>query len=243
MVFVVMLFDHYGLDFNKLTIRQYEKFEDNKLPVIGMGMLSPDQIKQLKPQATSLNQQKIDFCLETWKAVTAATPDLLSEILHKENTSLPLLHNALQNLIYRFPDVNTSLSRFDELILNAAKNNTPNTAKIIGSTMKHEISLNKEGSFHALDTVGDMYIFNRLKVLGRSDLNKPLLSLDNMKKSMGETKTELTAFGLEVLEGLHNVVEVNGIDDWVCGVHLDSSTGETWFRDGRDLVVKRINPK
>jgi len=32
-----------------------------------------------------------------------------------------------------------------------------------------------------------------------------------------------------VLAGDANAVELNGIDDWVLGVHLDSATGAVWY--------------
>ena len=39
-----------------------------------------------------------------------------------------------------------------------------------------------------------------------------------------------------MLAGRRNFVELNGVDDWVGGVHLDSRTGVVWFRRGEELV-------
>ena len=50
-------------------------------------------------------------------------------------------------------------------------------------------------------------------------------------------KVRLTAAGEAFLKGRKNFVEVNGIDEWVAGVHLDSGTGDVWFRDGETLVA------
>jgi hypothetical protein len=40
----------------------------------------------------------------------------------------------------------------------------------------------------------------------------------------------LTGAGELVLNGRANAIELNGIDDWVLGVHLDSKQGRVWYR-------------
>ena len=51
---------------------------------------------------------------------------------------------------------------------------------------------------------------------------------------------KISQFGAKVLQGRHNVVRVNGVNDWVGGVQLDSSSGSTWFREGENLKFKSI---
>ncbi len=240
LVLTVKFFAQYGLDFDKLNICQYVQFDKRYLTVIGLGMLSPEQIIAYKPNPTRLNQKQITFCLDVWNIITATEPDELVSVLKLENPALPLLHKALQNLFYRFPDITNGLSRFDDVILKAAKRNAPNTARIIGYALGHDMSLEDDGNIHALDTVGDIYLFNRLKNMAKPTLENPLLSLNVMDGGFRETKTEVTEFGLEVLEGKHNVADVNGIDDWVCGVHLDSTAGKIWFRKNNELVLQGV---
>jgi hypothetical protein len=47
----------------------------------------------------------------------------------------------------------------------------------------------------------------------------------------------VTDAGARALAGKANFVDLNGIDDWIGGVHLESSKGSVWFRRG-DIVVK-----
>ena len=47
--------------------------------------------------------------------------------------------------------------------------------------------------------------------------------------------------GIKALSGDINMIQENGIDDWVCGVHLDSSSGGLWVRDGKELVWKSFS--
>ena len=46
----------------------------------------------------------------------------------------------------------------------------------------------------------------------------------------------LTPFGQRVLDGKANFVAMNGIDDWVFGVHLQSDAGRVWFHRDGELV-------
>ena len=47
-----------------------------------------------------------------------------------------------------------------------------------------------------------------------------------------------TDAGESVLAGHANAVELNGIDDWVLGVHLDSENGSVWYRKDGALVPR-----
>ncbi len=235
LVFLVKLFDVHGLDFSKLAIYQYTH-ADNNLTVIGLGILSPEQIEALKPESLRLNDAQIAFCLEVWEIVTAGNPEDLMRILKLKQASLPLLHSSLKSLFYRFPKLSNGLSHFDELILNAAKDHAPNTLRIIAEAMTQDMYPDKYP--HIFDVVGDTYLFDRLKNMAQASLKKPLLSLNAMDESLRETTTKITEFGLEVLKGKQNVVDVNGIDDWVGGIHLTIRSGSAWFRDGDKLILQ-----
>lgn len=238
LVFLVKLFEVHGLDFSKLIVHQYVYMDDQSSTIAGLGMLSPEQIEAQKPEPLTFDSTQIDFCLDVWAAVTANNPEALVQILKSKQASLPLLSNALKSLLYRFPKLSSGLSYFDEVILKAAKDHGPNTARIIGHTLAHDMWPNKYP--HALDLTGDTYLFARLKNMADANLKNPLLLLNTMNASLRETTTEITGFGLEVLEGKYNVVDVNGIDDWVGGIHLNTSRESVWFRNGDELVLQAI---
>jgi hypothetical protein len=48
----------------------------------------------------------------------------------------------------------------------------------------------------------------------------------------------LTEAGEAVLAARANAVELNGIDDWILGVHLDSERGSVWFRKEGTLIAQ-----
>ena len=97
--------------------------------------------------------------------------------------------------------------------------------------------------FYRADWVGDDYLFARLRRLGAADLAHPLLSLNSSTALMRETTIELTDTGRAVLNGEVNAVHLNGIDDWIAGVHLDSRAGRMWFHRDDTLISEKLRTR
>jgi hypothetical protein len=55
---------------------------------------------------------------------------------------------------------------------------------------------------------------------------------------MRDCEVAITEAGELVLAGRANAIELNGIDDWVFGIHLDSRQGSVWYRKGNTLVSR-----
>jgi len=64
--------------------------------------------------------------------------------------------------------------------------------------------------------------------------------VNTFESPMRNTETTLLANGVKILQGEINMIKENGIDDWVCGVHLDSSCGTVWVRDDKKLIKKEF---
>ena len=90
-----------------------------------------------------------------------------------------------------------------------------------------------------LDPVGDVYLFWRMRRLADSGLQQPLLTLSGDLGALRHCRVRLTDFGRQVRNGAANHVEVNGIDDWVGGVHLRASTGSPWYRRNGELIPRK----
>ncbi len=235
LAFIVYLFKFYNWDTSKLSVYQYHQAE--KLTVLGLGLLNSEEIIRLKPQPFSLGVKEIDFCIEAWNAITQPAPEQLMALLVEETTCLPNLKRALRNYLYRYPSIDNGLSYIDSVILRHTQNHAPNTQRIIGYTLAHDMNPQNTKNIHELDTVGDLYLFSRLKKMANNSLNNPLLTAHPLDKSLRETRSEITEFGKSVLNGKHNVVTFNGINDVIGGVELIAGPGEqTWYRDGERLI-------
>lgn len=232
LAFIVYLIDKFNLNLNKLSIYQFTDLGNRKWSIRGLGELTPDQIRQC-PKPHRLNENQASKCLNVWNAITNNDPEeYLNLINSKDDTELPILFSALKVLLYRYPSLANGLSHQDETLLNCAKSHKPRAARIIGHSLTADSLAN--------DVVGDSYSFSRLRRLAHKSLKQPPLSINSLELPMRETEVDILPFGLEVLKKNRNMIAVNGVDDWVGGVHLDSTVGDIWFRKDDDLLYKAI---
>ena len=85
--------------------------------------------------------------------------------------------------------------------------------------------------------MGDAQLFAWLKGFGEPSLPQPLVSLTGNQADMRETEVHLTDIGERVLAGELNSVRLNGIDDWVAGIHLESTADRVWFQRNGIIVA------
>ncbi|NUP13465.1 MAG: hypothetical protein HOW73_46095 [Polyangiaceae bacterium] len=74
-----------------------------------------------------------------------------------------------------------------------------------------------------------MTLFSRLLSLGSGP--QPAVELSGACTAIRDTGAKLTKAGEEFLAGARSYVQLNGINEWVAGVHLDSSANRVWYRD------------
>jgi uncharacterized protein DUF1835 len=218
-----------AVDPSRLQVIQYARLGSQRAEVIGIGELNADLLRA-HPPAQRLDPAAIAELHAAWSAITSPDPAALLSFLASNPGCLPFLTRDLRFLLDRYPDHRSGLSLWDRLLLERVAEKGPRAVRVIGYTMGHD--------FYRADWVGDLYLFARLRRMGASDLAHPLLSLNSSTASMRETTVELTDAGRAVLNGEANAVRLNGIDDWVAGVHLDSRADRVWFNRDGILVPK-----
>jgi hypothetical protein len=224
---MVQLFRVLGIDPEKMRVIQFSHDPITGDEIQSTGMLNPEALKA-HPPAISLNEAALASLVAAWSAVTAPEPKKLVAFLNAEPGPLPFLQRSLQSLMFRFPDVETGLGHWEMELLKQVVEKGPTAVKVIGFTMIRGLD--------SLDWVGDAFLFARLRNLADQSLRQPLISLSGDAAKMREAEVHLTETGKDVLAGKQNSVTVNGIDDWVCGVHLDSVAGQVWFQRNGILV-------
>ncbi len=210
----------------RVSVIQFTRVGRRNMDVWGLGLLNPDQIKE-HPPIEPLSADARTELAHCWAAVSSADPSRLVSLLANVPTGLLHLRPSLQQIIRRYPDHQTGLGRWDFELLKYAKEKGPKVTRVIGETM----GLNFDA-----DLVGDAYLFWRLRRLGDSGLAHPLVALSGDPYNMRNCSVALTEAGELVLAGRANAIELNGIDDWVLGVHLDSRQGALWYRKESTLV-------
>lgn len=223
----VHLLELLGTDPAKLSTVQFSQYPGKPLEIVGLGMLAPDELKN-HPAPELISAAGIAEIKRVWTVVTAPEPGGLLALLREGVAVFPLLRRALKTMIARYPDERTGLSYVDWDLLKLSKVRGPKVATVIA----HAMIVNAEH----LDPVGDLYLLARLRALADPHLPHPALDLAGDSLSIRGCEVRVTASGEDVLARRKNFVELNGVDDWVGGVHLDSRTEVVWLRDGEELV-------
>jgi uncharacterized protein DUF1835 len=222
------------VDPEKLRIIQFSTVANNLPEIQSIGILNPNRLKD-HPPAKPLDKDSLALLDTAWAAVTANEPWSLVEFLTDDASSLPFLKRSLRWLLYRFPDVESGLSALQMQLLAMVEERGPEAARVIGYTMSRTIDW--------LDWVGDAQLFAWLKRLGAPSLKYPLVSLIGNPLNMREMEVRITDIGKRVLAQEHNFVVLNGIDEWVGGMHLDSAADRIWFqRNGVIVADYQLRP-
>lgn len=224
LAWVIFLFDRLSVGFSKLRVVQFEKLLPRQR-VLSMGELSPEDIRNYCPEPRQLDLQDVEELRRTWRVYTNNDPTALSKYV-TGGSPLPVLHRALSQLLYRYPDVRSGVGVWDERLLHYTLEEGPAAARVIAYTF---------GISESSDCVGDQYLFRRLIGMGNVELTSPLISVTGGTRTMRGCEVKLTAFGQSVLSGKANNVHENGIDDWIGGVHLRNHS--VTFRDGDHLLL------
>jgi len=226
----VRLFELIGADPAKLLTVQVSRVPGKHVEIVGLGELSPGELKTIAA-SEPISAVGVAELSRVWTALTAPDPRGLVALLREESRSFALLYRALKTMILRYPDVQTGLNYIDWELLKHSKAFGPKAVHVIA----HTIMSNAEH----LDPVGDVYLLARIRRLADPHLPHPALELAGDPRSIRGCEVKVTSTGEEMLAGRRNFIELNGIDDWVGGVHLDSRAEMVWFRRGGELILRQ----
>jgi hypothetical protein len=196
-------------------------------------MLTPQQIAAHRSPA-SLTGEDLAELDAVWRALTAPEPAAL--VAHVGVPSrLPILARALGEGPTRYPDARSGLNVWEDRLLRSAVNVGPKAARVIGDALARGYDELRAGT-GGRDQIGDGWLFARMLGLGDPKLREPALEITGSRIEYDDTEVRLTPFGQRILDGKANFVDTNGIDDWVFGVHLQSSAGRVWFNREGELI-------
>jgi hypothetical protein len=184
---------------------------------------------QEHPDPRLIDGAELAYLDKAWSAVKASDPEVLMSFLGEASSPLPLLRAALWKILWRNPDIRSGLNRYETQLLASTQNDGPTVARVIASSMKAFF-------FEDNDCVGDDWLFWRLRHLADPTPPHPAVTLSGERITIRGTEARLTPAGERFLNAESNFVELNGIDDWVAGVHLDSRVGDVWFHQDRKIV-------
>ncbi|HUP83595.1 MAG TPA: DUF1835 domain-containing protein [Candidatus Limnocylindria bacterium] len=226
LAWIVALLRRLDSDPTRCRIVQFDRHDSYE--IVGAGVLHPSEFAQ-HPPSTSLDATGVDEALSAWAAVTAAQPRELLAFLGRTSRALPILQRSLSSVLYHYPHVDNGLNAWEHRLLQYVGEVGPKASRAIGYTMAHDMDFP--------EWMADSYLFERLHRLANEALPRPLLALSGDTTTLPGTEVRLTEHGEALLAGGGNAVAWNGIDDWVGGVHLESRSGQVWFRSEQTLLA------
>jgi|CXWL01.1.fsa_nt_gi hypothetical protein len=193
--------------------------------ILSAGELSAGQIRERASEPVAVGFEQADELALVWQSYSSDNPRALATYL--DNHRGPL-REAIAPILMRYPEVKSGLGFWDRLLLENARDYGPTLARVIGHTM---IPIQPE---NYLDVMGDGFLFDRAIRMSSPLAASPLISIDGDRQEMRACTVALTSDGVSVLAGERNAVQLNGIDDWIGGVHLTPQT--VVFRDDARLI-------
>jgi hypothetical protein len=224
---VVALAEVISLDLPPIEVAAIRSHRSLKVPVLGWGMLRAEDVG--RPDRILVDADDLARSRSAWKALTTTSPASYMEGLEGLEDDTDLLA-AMSVLIERYPDAVTGLSHWDASLLACVPDSGASGLTIIGGAFG--------ANHHHLDPVGDLYLYWRLRRMASGALDRPLLRLEGDPAVMSQSRFTLTDFGRSVRAGQGNAVAINGIDDWVGGVHLRAAKGSPWYRRNGTIIQK-----
>lgn len=194
----------------------------------GLGELSPEQLASLFPKRQPVAVAQMDLARAAWEAYCSPDPTAIERLLKTDTSAIPFLRQALQLHLERFPNISNGLGRIQNRGLEL----------IHSGLHKFGELFRRFGEVEPSYGLGDAQFWISLKQM--SDARQPLLKNENGSsthekagaENFSRAAFEMTDAGTEVLRGRSDFVELNGIDQWLGGVHLNGKE-HLWRWDDR----------
>jgi hypothetical protein len=231
LIYLLDWFSRRDLELTKLSlicIGEFKGVENFR----GLGQLTVDQLASLFDLRHEVTAAELQLAVSAWAAYRSPDPAAIESLLSGDTSALPFLGAALRCHLARFPSVRNGLGRIESRGL-----------ELIGRGVDKFADLFRQfGDKEPIYGLGDFQFWLALKQLGTA--RNPFLTIENGQSLHGlidsaklsKTKVELTPQGEAALRGEADYVEMNGLDEWLGGVHLKSDRVWRWDEKSEKIV-------
>ena len=174
----------------------------------GLGELTPEELASLFAERVEVTSSQLELAVRAWQAYRSEDPRELEQLLQAGTSALPFLNGALRLQLTRFPSTRNGLNRMEKTVLELVSRGATCFVELFSQFVEAEPDYG----------LGDAQFWNVLQRLTQGAA--PLLTNKNETPSMLESSFEITEAGRAVLSGAADKVTLNGIDEWLGGVHL-----------------------
>ncbi len=180
-----------------------------------LGTQTVETILSFADAARAVTTADLDLAAGVWADLTQPTPERVAARLNRPEGPLPFLRGALRRLLQELPAPGSGLGRSERTMLAAIADGVTDPAQLFHRTIAAE-----EAAF-----MGDWSFFRLLDDLAACDV--PLVAglpapppgpFDGAR--FRTARLALTAAGENVLSGMADHVDLNGLDRWWAGTRL-----------------------
>jgi len=195
----------------------------------GLGELTPEELASLFPKRQAVKSAQLNLAASAWQAYRSADPTQIERFLQVDSSVLQFVGPALRAHLQRFPSSGNGLGRIENRLLQLIQR---------GANRFGDLFV----QFAATESVygfGDAQLWFTLRRM--TSVKQPLLTITNCENEpmnqqvltaevAREGKLALTEAGDAILRASADFVAINGIDQWLGGVHL-SGAKASWRWD------------
>jgi len=182
----------------------------------GLGELSVEQLASLFEGRHEVSAKEKKLACEAWQAHCSPDPTAIEKLLAADTSAMPFLKPALQLHLERFPFVRNGLGRIQNRALELIRSGSPRFIDLFP----------RFGDAEPVYGLGDAQFWIAMRRM--RDAPEPLLRTSNgngadhklTAVAIHQTTFEITQAGAAVLADEADFIELNGVDEWLGGVHL-----------------------
>ncbi len=201
----------------------------------GLGELNPEELASLFEKRNRVSDAALELARNAWEAYRSDDPRAIEQLLDQDTAALPFLKDAFRLHLERFPSTRNGLGRIERRGMELITIGLSRFVDLFPEFIKTEAGYG----------LGDAQFWNALRSI--TTVPHPLLQSNDRDAVAGPlssdnvqtTSFQITETGLAVLNGTADFVEMNGIDLWLGGVHLNG-TGKVWRWDERRRQTYRF---
>jgi len=198
-----------GIDLGKLHFVTFDKGSWQN--IFSAGELSPEEILERASAPTSPGVARLEELDHVWRCYTASNHRQLATYVSSHQGSL---RDAVAPILERYPDEASGLGCWERLLLENTRKYGPRLVRVVGRTL-----LPDPEEMH-LDTLQTHFILDKVMRMTPMGVRNPLIQAQWQREKILESSVALTSEGEAVLAGVQSAIQLNGIDEWIGGVHL-----------------------
>jgi hypothetical protein len=214
LLYLLDWFAHIDLAQTKLTLVNIGEFP-GKPNFRGLGELNATELASLLPQRQPVSPIQLEIASRAWRAFSSPDPTSIQTLLQTDTSSIPFLREALEAHLRRFPNTRNGLGRVESTSLELVKSGYEEFGDLFPEFITAE----------PVYGLGDTQVW--LTLVNLSNAHHPLLTTLNGNARTDQvgpgTQFKITEAGKAVLNGDSDFIKLNGIDQWLGGVHLQGN--------------------